>query len=583
MPDFFAGVYGARFPDVVINGGGQPLPGMGGLPTPLHDTPDGKINYNSSLLGDLEPYAYGEPGYQSSQTAYLNIPHKVQKIVPFLYLPEPDRVDSFRLNHPIDDGDIAFAMRLDRNSEVCTGLNNKSLHRAGLGTAIDPMINLCTLNYLLAGIQICTQVPALRVKWDQLLHYLDGRRFEGHVAGRVHAYSYDDLKHVVRNLIRPFGIAHGSERQGGQHEGSNSPVTWPVSFVISLTLDGKEANMVNVWHKHDIVAGQDLVLRLKAMPLPPNKRYTLNHYPKGLVEKTFSDNLLEQALVQGQRITHVWQLVPDTFDFDVDAGIPVGAVMAPAFKPAPGAPDPCWQQEGYWHVARAQIHCQMYGKEDFYYNDLANNLRTGHMDVTFQPTYFAVPYRDVRAQGGDAVPQRRRGPGAAPTNVFNVLGEQGGKRGWQGALRIEQRLDSDAGADVEMQDGEGGWQRRGRQATRVTFAHMVLPSDDPAEISAEPPPSDAGGSWMGGAMPRIAGLEVLSDAPPPAAGSAGMSVDIGVFDFAPEAGGGPARSGLQIPTPGLKAARRPAARGKGVVGAVLASDGSVTHEPSRIL
>ena len=47
MSDFFAGVYGARFPDVVINGGGNPLPGMGGLPAPLHDTPDGKINYNS--------------------------------------------------------------------------------------------------------------------------------------------------------------------------------------------------------------------------------------------------------------------------------------------------------------------------------------------------------------------------------------------------------------------------------------------------------------------------------------------------------------------------------------------------------
>ena len=128
MSDFFSGVYGARFPDVVMNQG--PLPGMGGLPAPLHDTADARINYGSSLLGNLDPYAYGEPGYLSSQTGYLNIPHKIQKIVPYLYLPEPDGTGSFRLCHPIDDGDLAFVMRLDRNCEVCTGLNNKMMQKS---------------------------------------------------------------------------------------------------------------------------------------------------------------------------------------------------------------------------------------------------------------------------------------------------------------------------------------------------------------------------------------------------------------------------------------------------------------------
>jgi hypothetical protein len=56
---------------------------------------------------------------------------------------------------------------------------------------------------------------------------------------------------------RPSCIAHGSEKQGGQHEGSMPPVTSPVSLVISLTLDGKEANMdnLNIWHKHNVEAG----------------------------------------------------------------------------------------------------------------------------------------------------------------------------------------------------------------------------------------------------------------------------------------------------------------------------------------
>ena len=212
MSDFFSGVYGARVPDVVINGGGDPLSGTGGLPTPLHDTPDAKINYNSSLLGDLEPYAYGEPAYLSTQTSYLNIQHKIQKIVPGLFLPEPDGTGNFQLNHPIDDGDVALVMRLDRNSEVCSDLSNRSVQRSGLGTAIDPMINLCTLNYLLEGIQVCAQLEATRAEWDQLLHYLDKRKFPGYQPNANRRYTYADLKHIVGHLIRPFGIALGSEK-----------------------------------------------------------------------------------------------------------------------------------------------------------------------------------------------------------------------------------------------------------------------------------------------------------------------------------------------------------------------------------
>jgi hypothetical protein len=550
MSDFFAGVYGARFPDVVINGGGNPLPGMGGLPTPLHDTPDAKINYNSTLLGDLEPYAYGEPGYLSSQTAYLNIPHKIQKIVPALYLPELDKVDSFRLNHPIDDGDIVFAMRLDRNSEVCTGLNNRTLNRAGLGTAIDPMINLCTLNYILAGVQICTQLPNLQPKWDQLLHYLDARRFPGHRPGQPNVYNYEDLKHIVRHLIRPFGIAHGSEKQGGQHEGGMSPVTWPVNLVISLTLDGKEANMVNIWHRHDIEAGADLVLRLKPMPIPKSRKYTLNHYAKGLIERTFSENLMGQirALPAAANITHVWQLVPDVFSLDVDPPLQNPTGLAPNFVPA--NLNLHWQEEGYWHVARSQIHCKRYGEEDYYNNDLANNLRTGHLDVTFQPTFYAVPYRDFGAQGGPAVRNMVPPPGGVGPvqnrNVFNMLGDLAGKR----PLRIEQPLST--------------LPEPPKRSRYASTARMILddpPSSTRMQLDFEVRP-----------------LQIISEAGP--GSSAGLTEDIGTFDTTPmQASSQP----FQAPKPGLKSNKRAPARGKGVMGAVLAADGSVTHEPSRIL
>ena len=150
MSDFFSAVHGAQMPEVVWNSG--PLPPSGGLPAPLHDTADARINYNSTLLGDLNPYAYGEPGYLSSQTAYLNIPHKLQKMIPLLQLPALNREGTFELSHPVDDGDIAFVLRLDRRSMFCQGLNYDSpLRRNGLGAAIDCFINLPTVNYILFG------------------------------------------------------------------------------------------------------------------------------------------------------------------------------------------------------------------------------------------------------------------------------------------------------------------------------------------------------------------------------------------------------------------------------------------------
>ena len=95
MPGFFDKVHGAKFPEIVMNSGPLP-PTSGGLPAPLHDTPDGKINYNSTLFGDMQPYAHGEPGFLSSQNGYLNIPHRIQKIIPVVHLPEPNGDGLFR-------------------------------------------------------------------------------------------------------------------------------------------------------------------------------------------------------------------------------------------------------------------------------------------------------------------------------------------------------------------------------------------------------------------------------------------------------------------------------------------------------
>lgn len=580
MSDFFSGVYGAQFPSVVMNQG--PLPGMGGLPAPLHDTPDGRINYNNSLLGDIQPYAYGEPGYQSSQTSYLNIPHKIQKIVPYLYLPETDGTGCFQLVHPIDDGDLAFALRLDRNSEFCTGLNNKSVLRAGLGTAVDPLINLCTLNYILAGMQISTQLPETRSKWDHFFNHLDRDRFNGTQAQN---YTLADIKHVIRHLAKPFGIAHGSEKQGGQHEGGMSPVTWPVNFVITLTLDGKDANVVNIWHTYDIDAGSDLVLRLKAVPLPSGSRYVLNHFPKGLAEKSFSPSLLNQiAQAPGNHaITHVWQLIPDIFSLDMDLKQeelfhPNFTGMAQGFAP-PQLPLNCWQEEGYWHIARAQVHSRKYGNEEFFNNDMANNLKTGHMDLTFQPTFYATPNRDFGNQNGLGTTVTHPGyfaaPGAPPgiwnapvqRNVFNFIGsreeDETKKREWRQTLSLEM----DGSTTTTISQGISAEDsKRARNDESASMARLSAYLNTPLA----PASTYTGDSSSGGL------LDSLREMGTPFETSTTTATTLSEDSSS-------SQNVFHVPRPGIKNVKRPPIRGKGVISAVLGADGSVTHEQSRML
>ena len=66
------------------------------------------------------PVPLGRLTVHERRNAYLNIPHRIQKFVPEIWLPEPNGTDTFKISHPVDDGDIAFVMRLARNSIFCT-------------------------------------------------------------------------------------------------------------------------------------------------------------------------------------------------------------------------------------------------------------------------------------------------------------------------------------------------------------------------------------------------------------------------------------------------------------------------------
>ena len=50
-----------------------------------------------------------------------------------------------------------------------------------------------------------------------------------------------------------------------------------------------------------------------------------------------------------------------------------------------------WQELGFWHIGRAQIMSGKYGVEEYWHNDMANDLRINHLDMTLQPVFVVPP------------------------------------------------------------------------------------------------------------------------------------------------------------------------------------------------
>jgi hypothetical protein len=223
--------------------------------------PDGKINYANTLLGDLDPYAYGEPARLSTQAAYLNIPHVAQRVVPTLSLPEsqPYRMGGnfLQLSHQVDDGDIAFVIRAMFSPYELVA-EKKKYNRQGVLHAIDPVVNLATVNYILHGMQRYGFDKKDHKTWNTLWIALG---IDQHFAGSNNyvkpkfseemletQHMLDDLNrssspgqtkrtpqqaldrlfctlklrtmrrklvdYLVKHVIKPFGIPRGSEKQG---------------------------------------------------------------------------------------------------------------------------------------------------------------------------------------------------------------------------------------------------------------------------------------------------------------------------------------------------------------------------------
>lgn len=359
MSEFFSQL-GAniRFPDANINGGG-PLPTSLSGPAGVNGDPDGRINFNSELLSGIAPYAYGPgQGRMGADRNYQQIPHRIQKIVPKIYLPYADvsnMESNLALSHAVDQGDIAFILQSTRVQSLI--YDNMAMRDASIANLQIPshtvFINISTVNYLLAGLQRLTADTPISAPWAMLSRDL------GYQYKRKHQRL--DILRLVSTRMIPFGICAGSEHQGGKHETGLAPVQAAANHVTTLTIDGQNRDLVNIWRNIDISAGDNLILKLQWLP---TQNYTLNHYYKGVVRQTF---------VKAQ---HCWQLIPDVFK--------MGQAPAPP-SAAPWSYD--YRVNGFWRIGQCFQHRASCESDPGNVCDDTRFLRGQLLQVTFAPVW----------------------------------------------------------------------------------------------------------------------------------------------------------------------------------------------------
>ena len=363
MSDFYAQLAGGnvRLPDTNINGGG-PLPTSLSGVTGINGDPDGQYNFNSDLLSGVTPYAFGQ-GRMGSDRSYQQVPHRMQKIIPKLFLPYADFMhdnELLGLSHSVDQGDVAFVLQSNYVQSLLfdsVQIRDASIYKTPMPSR-SAFINISTVNYLMAGLQRISASQKNTSTWVTLANNLG---YDYKRSGDTKENRTQILKLVSTRML-PFGICAGSEKQGGQNETGLAPVQAAANHVSTLTVDGQNRDLVNFWRHTDLSAGDELIYVLRWLP---THHYTLNHYYKGTVRQTFTNR------------TNCWQLVPEKFDMSADP---------------PVHPDQPWHYDyhihGYWRVAQTFQHR---GKYESTTADVANDMtymRGQLLQVTFAPAWM---------------------------------------------------------------------------------------------------------------------------------------------------------------------------------------------------
>ena len=370
----FGQLSGFQFPDVLMNSG--PLPSTAGGPAGSDGSVDGVINGTSALLQNISPYAMGKSARTGSDRNYQQIPHRFQYIVPKLYLPRFRGDSHIPVSHAVDQGDVAFLLY--------GGTRTWWTSQDQFSTRAPPcaFATIEVVNYIL----LCIQASRTKRWGDIRSEFLSDPQFT-EVFRRllpplaidinktpVERKPFDDflifkaVRLLVQEYFVPHGICAGSEHQGGQHETGTAPVQAAVNFVITMTVDGKNVDLVNYWYDKDMRAGDELVFTLEKKELKSPKYQLTSYYKDPVVE-----------VVDLHETGSYWQLTPN---------------ILKGTKNQPTALD-AWHHhrcQGYWRVAQT------------FQTRKANNInafiRGLPLEVTFAPVWQSfLQCRDYGGKG----------------------------------------------------------------------------------------------------------------------------------------------------------------------------------------
>jgi hypothetical protein len=296
-------------------------------------------NGTSQLLENIVPYS--QPGQGNLNANKIQqTAHRVAAGIPRVELPEPepDAVSTFSLCHSVDNGDIAFIVT-PVSSQKHVWLSAKpypmqSQKHPNSLTHVSVFLNIVQVNYVLAGIFNRLVYMAERGidrletgnAWDSIIMSFGsyainlsesivsccavlsgGKRVRGdntvkrgdiEIPLEFLLKTKALLQHIIKFHIKPFGICAGSEKQGGQHEGRDKPVQAAATYFTTLTVDGQNRDLVNIWRNYEIEGGDLIILHLAPVRRNQTVLYTLNHYSHGTVSKYMTFKSLNGCVLQ---------------------------------------------------------------------------------------------------------------------------------------------------------------------------------------------------------------------------------------------------------------------------------------------
>jgi hypothetical protein len=426
MSDFFGGLSqgNIRFTDARIDGDG-PLPTSLSGPEGINGDPDGRYNFNDSLLAGITPYAFGQ-GRMGADRNYQQIPNRKQFPVPPIFLPEPvpNTENTFEVSHSVDMGDVAFILNVKHKQLILSKGPYRYVAQDDDHTMPqwNVFCNICTVNYILAGLHNFAVTAAhtqhnLQTKshaWYRLFMCFDITSHLKHIVDRykqeqTHAWAKHTLalrckimlQHVVKQSMVPVGICAMSEKQGGQHEIGLKPVQAAASFFTTLTVDGQNRDLVNIWRGVEVDAGDFLIFRLEFCEEEPRTRlmFVLNHYYKDTVTRTLP--MHEGALGRLQLVPDVFRLGQqkptncswfpnDRFSESLRALAP--ALLANENAMYDFAVDP--RYSGYWHIGQTYTKKQSFTNIKVPINDM--EMTKGQLlQINFAPVWKGTIHADL--------------------------------------------------------------------------------------------------------------------------------------------------------------------------------------------